>query len=97
MGDKSRDEKQDCARRIANLFRRRGSEDELSEILGTVARTLGVSPTPEPLPDLSDPGVYLDFFPKTLDFAIFPRKSRRPLAACSGINDKASAWEWLYD
>ena len=62
-----------------------------------VARTLGVSPTPPPLQDIRGTGLRLDVFAKTSDFAIFPRKSRRPLDMASGTNDEARAWEWFYD
>ena len=47
-GAKSRDQQQEWARRIANLRRDRGSAGKRPEILGAVARTLGVSPAPPP-------------------------------------------------
>ena len=84
-------------RRIENRLLGRGSAEERSGLLGAVAQTLGVSPTPVPLPDPREPGLYLDFPAKTLDFAVFPHKSRRALAVCARINDKARAWEWLCD
>ena len=54
-------------------------------------------PTPLPLLDLSDHGLYPGFFGQTLDFASFRRKSRRPLAINTGINTEARAWEWARD
>ena len=97
MGGKSQDERRERMRRIANLFRERGSAEDRSGLLGAVAQTLGSSPTPALPPDPRQPSQYLDAFAKTADFAIFPRKSRRPLAVAVRINDKARAWEWLYD
>lgn len=40
--------------------------------------------------------MFLEFSAKTLDLAISPRKSRRPLSVASGINGAVRAWEWLY-
>ena len=47
--------------------------------------------------DLGDTGLYLDFFSRTLDFAICPHKNRHPVAATAGIGDKARTWDWLVD
>ena len=87
MGDKSRRGQQEWMRRIANLFRERGSAEKRSGLLGAVPQTLGVSPTPTPLPDLHEPSVYIDSSAKAFDFAIFPQVSRLPLAAAAGDND----------
>ena len=56
MGAKSRDQQQEWARRIANLRRDRGSAGKRPEILGAVARTLGVSPAPPPFTGSRDTG-----------------------------------------
>ena len=77
---------------MAKLPRGRGPAEEWSVLLGAVARALGVAPTPPPLPDLRDPGIYLNFFLRTLDFVIFPNKNRHPVAVTAGVGDKARAW-----
>ena len=92
MAEKMRDESRNWIR-----SRERGSAEAWSVLLGAVAQTLGVAPAPPPLPDLRDPGLYLDFFPRTLDFAICPRISRHPPAISAGIGDKARAWDWWVD
>ena len=51
IGDKSREQKQAWARRIAILLRGRGSAGGWPEIPGAAARTLRASPTPPPLPN----------------------------------------------
>ena len=52
---------------------------------------------PPPLPGLSDPRMYSDVFGEIMDFAVFPRESRRPVAINTGKNDKARAWDWARD
>ena len=69
-----------------------GSESDSPAILREAARALGVSPTPPPLPDPSDSGLYMDFFGQTLDFAVSPHKPRHALAIGSGINSKTRSW-----
>ena len=87
MGDKSRGDQKDRMRRILNLFRERGSAEDWPGLLGAVAQTPGVAPAPAPPPDLRGPGLRRDFFARTLDFAIFPRKSRRHWGrgSCVGV------------
>ena len=91
MGEKSRRAKLERLRQLVNMCRSQGAESDWSAILREAARTLHVMPTSPPLLYLSDPGLYLDFFGKTLEFAIFPHKSRRPLATNTAIDDKARA------
>ena len=81
---------------MVNPFRERGSAEVSSAISGSAARVLGEYPTPPPLPDLHDPGRYLGFFAKTLDSAIFPRKSRRAFSSASGTDGKSGARRWIY-
>ena len=47
-----------------------GPSEEWPNISGNAAKTLGGNPPPRPQPDLRAPEVYLDFFTRTLDFAI---------------------------
>ena len=61
-------------------------------MLGNVAKTLGVDPTPPPKPDLHIPEVYLDFFSRTPAFVIVAFCGRHPLAAASDIDGKLRAW-----
>ena len=79
MSNKSRAAKQESLRRIVQIRRTRGTESDWSVLLGEAARSLGPLPVPPPLPEISDPELFLDFFGSTLDCGVFPRKSRRPL------------------
>ena len=96
-GNKSREAEQDGLRQIVQMRRTHGAGSDLPALLGEAARPFGAPPVPPPLPDLGDPGLYLDFFGQILDFAVSPHKSRRPLAIGSGIYSKAQAWEWICD
>ena len=93
MGGKSREAKQGCLRQIVHMCRAQGTESDWSAILGEAARALGVLPIPPPLPDLSGPGLYLDSFRQTSEFAVSPHGSRHPLAIGPGINSTTRAWE----
>ena len=44
---------------------------------------------------LGDPAIYLDFFARSLDFALWPHLSRHPLAAAKRINGEKQACEWI--
>ena len=77
------------------MLRTNGAKSDWSALLGEAARPLGAQPVPPPLSDLSDPELFLGFFDKSLDFAISPHKSRRPLAIGSGIFSKFLAWGWI--
>ena len=72
---RTRGPQQEWARK-ADLFRGQGAAEERPLILGAVAKVLGVYPTPPPKPYLPDAWLYLDFFPGTLDFAVYPHKPR---------------------
>ena len=91
MCNKSREAKKKCLRQIAKMRRTHGAESDWYAPSGEAARPLGALPVPPPLPDLSDPGLHLDFFGQTLDFAVFPHKSRHPLAIGAGINSRNRA------
>ena len=95
MGDKSREARLERLRQIAFMRQYQGAQSDWSAITGEADRAPGVLPTPPPLPDLRNPGLYLDFFGPTLDFAVSSRKSRHPLAIGSGINSESRAWEWI--
>ena len=69
--EKTRGHQQQWARKMVNLFRESGSAEYWAATLGTAAKTLGVYLTPLPPPASLDPGLYVDFFAKTLGFAIF--------------------------
>ena len=97
MGDKSRDEEREWTRSFVNPFREKGSIGEWSVHLGAVARILGVSPTPPTSSGLRETRLYRDSSAESRGCAIFPRKSRRPLASVSGIHDEARARELLHD
>ena len=88
MGNKSRETKQECLRQIAQMRRTHGAESDWSTLLGAAARPLGVRPVAPPLPNLRDPALYLDVFGQTLDYAVFPHKSKHPLALGSDISAK---------
>ena len=92
---KSREAKQECPRHSAQMRRTRRAESDWSALLGDAARSLGVLPVPPPLPDLSDPELYLDFFGQPPDFAAFLHESRHPSAVGSGINSKSRARAWI--
>ena len=77
------------------MRRARGTESDWSALLGEAARSLGVAPVAPPLPDLSDPARYLDFFGQALDSGVFPYKSRHPLAIGPEIKSKSKACEWI--
>ena len=95
MTNKSREAKQECQPQIAQMRRTYSAESDSSALLSEAARSLGVLPAPHLLPDPREPGLYVDFLGQTLDFAIFPHESRRPLAIGSGIISKTRAWEWI--
>ena len=92
ISNKSREAKQECLRRISQTRRTHRAESDCSALPGEAARFLGVLPTPPPLPDLSNPGLFIAFFRQSLDFAVFPHKSRRPMAIGAGSKSKARAW-----
>ena len=77
---------------MPDLFRGLGPSEEWPSILGNVAKTLGVDPTPPPKPDLHIPEVYLDFFSRAPAFVIVAFCGRHPLAAASDIDGKLRAW-----
>ena len=56
MGDKTKDQQRDLARKLVNLFREWVSAEEWPAILGAVAKVLAAYPTPPPPPDVRDPG-----------------------------------------
>ena len=70
MGVSARGQQKEWARKVANLFRARGSAENGPAVLVAAAKVLGVYPIPPPPPNLHDPGPYLEFPAKTLDFAI---------------------------
>ena len=74
-----------------------GAGSDWSALLAEAARSLGVLPAPPPLPGLSDLELRLDFFGQTLDFAVLPHKSRRPLASGPGINSKSWPRGWIFE
>ena len=39
--------------------------------------------------------MYLDFFGQTLEYAVFPRKSKHHMALGSDISAKSKAWKWI--
>ena len=86
--------KQECLRQIAQMRRTHGTESDWSTLHGEAARSLGARPVALPLPNPSDPALYLDFFGQILDFAVFPQKSKHALALGSDINSKSKASEW---
>ena len=86
-------QRQEWARRVVDLSEWLAPSEEWPQISGTVAKTLGIDPTPPPKSDLLVPAVFLDFFSRTLDFAGFPYRSRRPLAAASDTDRKPKASE----
>ena len=94
MSNKSREAKHGRLRQIARMRRTHGAESDWSTLPGASASSLGVIPVPPPLPDLGDPELCLDFFGQAFNFAVFPNKSRLPLAIGSGVNSKSKAWEW---
>ena len=59
------------------------------EILGAAAKTLGVLPTLPLPPEFQNPGVFVDVFAQTLDFSVFPRKSRHALSVNLGTTTRA--------
>ena len=97
MSNKSRGAKQERLRQIAQMRRAHCAKSDWSTLLGEAARSLGVRPVAPPLPNLSDPALYLDFCGTTLDYAVSPHKSRCPLAVGSDINTKTKAWECICD
>ena len=95
MGNKPQEAKQDCLRQIVQMPRADETESYRATLLGEAARSSGVRPVAPPLPNLSDPALYLDFFGQTLDYAVFPHKSRCPVAAGSDVSSKTKAWGWI--
>ena len=91
MNNKSRGAKQERLRQIAQMRRARVTESALPAVLGEAARSSGVRPAAPPLPNLSDPALYIDFFGQVLDYAGFSHKSERALALGSDINSKSKA------
>ena len=65
-----------------------GSPGRSPNLSGNVAWNLGVRPRAAPMPNMRDPAAYLGFFAGTLDCALFPHLSRRPLAP-------EEAWKWI--
>ena len=81
---KQRGQKQGWARRVVNPFRDMGSSEERPDILGAVAKSLGVRPAPPPIPNLQIP-----------DSGIFPLRRRHQLSVASETDDKVTAWQWI--
>ena len=46
---------------------------------------------------MQDPAVCLDFFARTLDFALFPHPSGHPLAAAARLNGQKQSWKWIQE
>ena len=61
MGNSLQEPRREFLRQIAKMCRSQETEADWSAILGEAARTLGARAIAPPLPDLSDPGLYLDF------------------------------------
>ena len=79
-------------RQIIQMRRTHGAASDWFTLFGEAARSAAVRPVAPPLADLSDPALYLDFSGETLDYAVFPDKSRRPMAIGSDVTSQTKAW-----
>ena len=93
MGNSSQAPRRGCLRQIVQMCRSQGSEADWSA--PWVSRPLGVRPAAPPLPNLSDPALFLDFFAQTLEYAAFPHRSKHHMALGSDIGTKGQAWMWI--
>ena len=97
MSNKSRGAKQERLRQIAQMRRAHCAESDWSTLLGEAARPLGVRPLAPPLPNLSDPALYLDSCGQAPSYAVSPHKSRRPLAVGTDVNSQTKDLECICD
>ena len=76
-----------------DVTKEEGPANAWPDLLGNVAMNLGVCPRAIPKPNLQKSDGYLDFFARTLDFAVFPHFNRHPQSTAAGIGRQRGSIE----
>ena len=91
------DQPQDWAQQISEVIQGMRPPGSWPDPLGSSSMNLGARSRAIPLPNLQNPEVYMDFFSGMVDFALFPRLSRRPQETAAGLGGEKRARDWIQE